>query len=202
MLIVPLLQLITFCFIVHEPNRPWTTLSVTSSTTSLIEHANYERGVTHAEPQLSFPQKLRYFPKLLKYILPLFTVYLCEYLINQGLVSAQIEWFSSTQFSYAFMAIFSFQFDLIFFPNIWLDHSKQYQYLQITYQIGVFVSRSSLAFFTTNALWMMALLQFVNVLYFTFQAIFLTVPSIYIVFVITFWEGLLGGAAYANTLNR
>lgn len=86
MLIVPLLQLITFCFIVQEPNRPWTTLSVTSSTTSLIEHANYERGVTYAEPPLSFTHKLRYFPKLLKYILPLLSVYACEYLINQGLV--------------------------------------------------------------------------------------------------------------------
>lgn len=89
MLIVPLLQLVTFCFIVREPNRPWTTLSVTSSTTSLIEHANYERGVTHSEPQLSFAHKLRYFPNLLKFILPLFTVYFCEYLINQGLVSKQ-----------------------------------------------------------------------------------------------------------------
>ena len=86
MLIVPLLQLVTFCFIVQEPNRPWTTLSETSSATSLIEHANYERGVTYSEPQLSFTHKLRYFPKLLKYILPLFAVYFCEYLINQGLV--------------------------------------------------------------------------------------------------------------------
>lgn len=95
-----------------------------------------------------------------------------------------------------------FQFDLIFFPNIWLDHSAQYRWLQIIYQIGVFISRSSLSFFTINALWMMALLQFVNVIYFSFQAIFMTVPSIWIIFIIVFWEGLLGGCCYANTLNR
>lgn len=86
MLAVPLLQLVTFCFIVQEPNRPWTTLSETSSTTSLIDHANYERGITFAQPSLSFTHKLRFSPKLLKYIVPLFCVYLCEYTANQGLV--------------------------------------------------------------------------------------------------------------------
>lgn len=88
MLVVPLIQLVTFCFIVKEPYRPWTTLSGTSSATSLIDHANYEaRGVTFSQPPLSFAHKLHYFPNLLKYILPLFVVYLSEYFINQGLVS-------------------------------------------------------------------------------------------------------------------
>lgn len=30
----------------------------------------------------------------------------------------------------------------------------------------------------------------------------MTVPSIWIIFIIVFWEGLLGGCSYANTLNR
>lgn len=30
----------------------------------------------------------------------------------------------------------------------------------------------------------------------------MTVPTIWIIFVIIFWEGLLGGACYVNTLNR
>lgn len=41
-----------------------------------------------------------------------------------------------------------------------------------------------------------------NVIYFTFQAIFMTVPTIWIVFILVFWEGLLGGCCYANTFNR
>lgn len=48
----------------------------------------------------------------------------------------------------------------------------------------------------------MSILQFVNVIYFAFQAVFMTVPSIWIVFVIVFWEGLLGGCCYVNTFNR
>lgn len=95
-----------------------------------------------------------------------------------------------------------FQLDLIFFPNIkWLDHPAQYRWLQVTYQVGVFVSRSSLNCFETNQIWIMSILQFVNVLYFTFQAIYMTVPTILIIFVIVFWEGLLGGCCYVNTYN-
>lgn len=96
----------------------------------------------------------------------------------------------------------SLQLDLIFFPNIkWLDHAAQYRWLQVTYQIGVFVSRSSLSFYETNQIWIMSILQFVNVIYFTFQAIFMTVPTIYYVFILVFWEGLLGGCCYVNTFN-
>lgn len=99
--------------------------------------------------------------------------------------------------------IFSpFQLDLIFFPKIWLDQSAQYRWLQVTYQIGVFVSRSSLSFFSTDQIWIMSILQFVNVVYFTFQAIYMSVPTIWIIFIIVFWEGLLGGLCYVNTFNR
>lgn len=82
MLIVPLIQLIAFCFLLREPNRAWTTLSSASSATSLIDHT-YGQDTSNLQPSLSFKQRLRFMPKLLKYILPLFTVYLCEYLINQ-----------------------------------------------------------------------------------------------------------------------
>lgn len=86
MLLVPLLQLITFCFVLQEPNRTWTTLSSASSATSLIDQT-YDHDASVLQPPLGFSQRIRYFPKLLKYILPLFVVYLGEYFINQGLVS-------------------------------------------------------------------------------------------------------------------
>lgn len=44
----------------------------------------------------------------------------------------------------------------------------------------------------------MSIFQFVNVLYFTFQAIYMTVPMMWIIFVIVFWEGLLGGCCYVR----
>lgn len=95
-----------------------------------------------------------------------------------------------------------FQLDLIFFPETWLDQSAQYRWLQVTYQIGVFVSRSSLSLFSTDQIWLMSILQFVNVIFFTFQAIFMTVPMIWVIFIVVLWEGLLGGCCYVNTFNR
>jgi battenin len=40
------------------------------------------------------------------------------------------------------------------------------------------------------------------VIFFTFEAVYLFVPSIWIVFAAVLWEGLLGGAAYVNTFYR
>lgn len=203
MLIVPLIQLIAFCFLLREPNRAWTTLSSASSATSLIDHT-YGQDTSNLQPSLSFKQRLRFMPKLLKYILPLFTVYLCEYLINQVRSKSKMQLpYDHLQLSSdAFYFYNQGLFDLIFFPNIFLNHSEQYRWLQITYQIGVFISRSSLSCFSTNQIWIMAILQLVNVIYFTYQAIFMTVPTILIIFILVFWEGLLGGCCYANTFNR
>jgi hypothetical protein len=44
--------------------------------------------------------------------------------------------------------------------------------------------------------------QFLNVIFFTFEAVYLFLPTIWIVFVAVLWEGLLGGAAYVNTFYR
>lgn len=86
MLVVPLIQLATFCVILKEPNRLFTSSSA-SSTTSLIDHSLIDQDISIAQVPLTFQQKIQYFPKMLKYVLPLFAVYVGEYLINQGLVS-------------------------------------------------------------------------------------------------------------------
>ncbi len=52
-----------------------------------------------------------------------------------------------------------FQFELIYFKGIWLDHHSQYRWLQVDYQLGVFLSRSSVNLFRINAIWLLALLQ-------------------------------------------
>lgn len=91
---------------------------------------------------------------------------------------------------------------MVQFDNIWLEHSQQYRWLQVDYQIGVFISRSSVNLIQFNQIWIMSVLQFVNVVYFLFEVFYFFTPSIWIIFAIVFWEGLLGGGAYVNTFYR
>ncbi|KAL6259003.1 hypothetical protein P5V15_008925 [Pogonomyrmex californicus] len=129
-------------------------------------------------PKKSFRDKINLVPGLLKYMIPLGLVYLFEYFINQGL------------------------YELIEFDNIWLTHSEQYRWLQVDYQIGVFISRSSVNIVTINRIWIMSVLQFINVIILLFETIYYYIPNIWIVFAIVLWEGLLGGGAYVNTFYR
>lgn len=87
MLFVPLIQFLTFFIVLREPHGLWTTLPSPSSSTSLIGHNAVDSEAIGAHAPLTFAQKIDYLPNLLKYVLPLFSVYLCEYFINQGLVS-------------------------------------------------------------------------------------------------------------------
>ncbi|XP_078677536.1 battenin-like [Branchiostoma floridae x Branchiostoma belcheri] len=130
-------------------------------------------------PNLSLTQKFQLVkPLVCKYMAPLFLVYVAEYFINQGL------------------------FELIFFRNIWLSHSEQYRWFQVIYQIGVFISRSSVSIVQIHALWLLAFFQFVNVGLFLLEVLHPFLPSIWIVFAMILWEGLLGGAAYVNTFYK
>lgn len=95
-----------------------------------------------------------------------------------------------------------FQFELVHFSDIWLNHSSQYRWLQVDYQIGVFISRSSVNIVQIDKVWIMSILQFVNVIYFLFEVLYFFTPNIWIIFAIVFWEGLLGGGAYVNTFYR
>ncbi|XP_036147160.1 battenin isoform X2 [Monomorium pharaonis] len=169
MLAVPLLQAITFWFILKHPGH--TRIPITKN------------GIDSQEqiiqvPKKSFRDKINLVPGLLKYMIPLGLVYLFEYFINQGL------------------------YELIEFDGIWLTHAEQYRWLQVDYQIGVFISRSSVNIVTINKIWIMSVLQFVNVIILLFEAIYYYIPNIWIVFALVLWEGLLGGGAYVNTFYR
>lgn len=129
-------------------------------------------------PMKSFKEKIIYMKTLIHFMIPLALVYLFEYFINQGL------------------------FELVYFPDIFLEDSEQYRWYQVTYQIGVFVSRSSVNIIQFRAVWVMALLQGINVIFFLFEAIYMFTPTIWIIFAMIFFEGLLGGGAYVNTFYR
>nr|XP_042703564.1 battenin [Chrysemys picta bellii] len=115
---------------------------------------------------------------LLKYLLPLALVYFAEYFINQGL------------------------FELLYFRDSALTHAQQYRWYQMLYQAGVFVSRSSLHCVRIRHIWVLALLQCLNMVFLLPAVYFMFLPSIYLVFALILYEGLLGGAGYVNTFHN
>ncbi|XP_076047498.1 CLN3 lysosomal/endosomal transmembrane protein, battenin isoform X2 [Oratosquilla oratoria] len=138
-----------------------------------------ELQLEHLESSLTLKEKFRYVPRLLKFMIPLGIVYIGEYLINQGLM------------------------ELVYFPSLsWLDHHEQYRWYQVIYQVGVMISRSSVHCFQIHHIWITSVLQWVNVILFLSTAITAWIGSIWVVFILIIWEGLLGGAAYVNTFYR
>jgi len=112
-------------------------------------------------------------------MIPLILVYFAEYLINQGL------------------------FELIYFPHSGMEHSEQYRWYSVCYQLGVFISRSSVPFIIINQLWALPIIQFINLGLF-FACVYRTeyIPSIWLVFGLVLFEGLIGGGAYVNTFYK
>lgn len=127
---------------------------------------------------LTFKMKLQIIKSLQKFMLPLFFVYFAEYFINQGLQ------------------------ELIYWNGIWLTPAEQYRWYQVDYQIGVFISRSSVNIFPIRNIWLLALLQNVNLVVMVCEAYFHFLPSVWIMFIIILYEGLLGGACYVNAFYR
>nr|XP_056719527.1 battenin [Euleptes europaea] len=126
---------------------------------------------------ISFQEKGKVVKGLLKYLLPLAVVYFAEYFINQGL------------------------FELLYFKEAPLTHPQQYRWYQMLYQAGVFLSRSSASCVRIHHIWVLAVLQCVNMVFFLAAVYFLFLPSIYLFFVLIVYEGLLGGASYVNTFH-
>lgn len=182
MISVPVLEAFVFTFLLRHPKSTDTDQS-DSNTISSEKTVEMGEGSTDPlsddeKPLVGLSEKLRYIPSLFKYIIPLLLVYLFEYFINQAL------------------------FELIYFDNTFIDSKEQYRWYQVTYQIGVFISRSSVNLLRVKWLWLMAVLQGINVVLFSLEAVCWIVPSIWIVFGFILWEGLLGGGAYVNTFYR
>lgn len=127
----------------------------------------------------SFAANLRRAKSLfIPYMLPLLLVYIAEYTINQGVAPTLLFPLDQSPFS-EFRAFYPF-----------------YGFL---YQLGVFIARSSTPFVRLHNLYLPSLLQVANLVLLTLHALFNFIPSVYLVFVVIFWEGLLGGAVYVNT---
>ncbi|RVX75713.1 Protein btn1 [Exophiala mesophila] len=112
------------------------------------------------------------------FMLPLLLVYIAEYTINQGVAPTLLFPLAESPFS---------------------KYRSFYPAYGAIYQAGVFVSRSSTPFLRVHNLYFPSLLQVLNLVILTVHALFNLIPSVYIVFIIVFWEGLLGGLVYVNT---
>lgn len=112
------------------------------------------------------------------FMLPLLLVYVAEYTINQGVSPTLLFPLKESPFHH-FRA---------FYPTY-----------NAIYQAGVFISRSSTPFLRVHNLYLPSFLQVANLALLTCHAISNFIPSVYIIFAIIFWEGLLGGLVYVNT---
>jgi battenin len=111
-------------------------------------------------------------------MLPLLLVYIAEYTINQGVAPTLLFPLSSTPLS---------------------SYRAFYSTYGAIYQIGVFLARSSTPFFRIHHLYTPALLQVANLMLLAAHAAWDFLPGFYVVCVIVFWEGLLGGLVYVST---
>jgi battenin len=112
------------------------------------------------------------------YMLPLLLVYVAEYTINQGVAPTLLFPLDESPFA---------------------EFRSFYPFYGFLYQLGVFVSRSSTPFIRIHHLYLPSFLQVGNLVLLTLHAVLNFIPSVYIVFAVVFWEGLLGGAVYVNT---
>lgn len=184
MLLVPVLMMISyFGVLVHPPSLPgWSRKRAPPQTDRgarrpLLDEEDHQEDVTNTET-LGLKEKVFIVRGLLKYMIPLAVVYFAEYFINQGL------------------------FELLYFPKSDLKHSEQYRWYQTLYQLGVFISRSSVNCVQIKKIWILAALQCVNALVLLLAVYYQFFPSIFIVFAFILYEGLLGGASYVNTFNN
>ncbi|KAH7090587.1 batten's disease protein Cln3 [Paraphoma chrysanthemicola] len=112
------------------------------------------------------------------YMLPLLLVYIAEYTINQGVAPTLLFPLESSPFD---------------------EYRSFYSTYNAIYQVGVFISRSSTPFIRIHHLYIPSFLQVANLVLLTLHAMFNFIPSYYIICIIIFWEGLLGGLVYVST---
>jgi len=164
-----------------DQNGDQNLLGQNGDTKEPIIQSNRQDDVTSG---YSISQKLWCIWGLRGYMLPLGIVYVSEYFINQGLQ------------------------ELLYFKQAssWLTHKEQYRWYQVDYQVGVLISRSSVNCFTIRKLWILPILQLINVALLLSQVLGNYFPEgsagLWIVLAIVFYEGLLGGAAYVNTFYK
>lgn len=136
--------------------------------------------ITPTKPKIdSFAVTLaRLKPLVVPFMIPLFLVYISEYIINQGISPTLL-------------------FPIEEMPFV--KYRDAYVTYGTLYQLGVFISRSSSSFIRIRRVYIPSLLQALNLVIFIYQSLYVFMPNVYVVMAMVFYEGLLGGASYVNT---
>lgn len=111
------------------------------------------------------------------YMIPLSTVYLFEYLINQGVAPTLLFPIDKTPF--------------VKYRDIYVTYGT-------LYQLGVFVSRTWGHLLPVKNLYVFSILQFINLAVTICQSYFYFTHSMWLLMIIIFYEGLIGGSSYVN----
>jgi len=140
--------------------------------------ADADSKVRDDDAPLALGRRLRLLLVLTPFMLPLALVYFAEYLINQTVYST------------------------VFYRDASLiDCAKQYTFLQLCYQTGVLISRSSVNLVrlkNLGTLQLPAVFQVINLVVLTLNSVYLFLPSFWLVVAFGVWEGLMGGGIYVN----
>ena len=158
----------------------------------LIEDSSSNKGefqkVKSVADTLSAKERFQFITSLWPYMVPLFVVYVSEYAMQSGVWTAFALPSSRSQVSTRVL------------EKSYRD--RAYKILNFTYQVGVFVSRSSGLLFQPNVatLWMMPTLQCGLWIFFYAIAIQHFMYG-YILLLPAFVTGLLGGAVYVNAFT-
>ncbi|RNA03656.1 Battenin [Brachionus plicatilis] len=172
MLFVPVLMLVSFIVL--------PSIGYTQNRFKEIE-MDFKKGPIEVQVKTNnnLIHQIKLIRHILKFMIPLFLVYFFQYFINQGL------------------------FELLYFKDSFLkQHSEQYRWYSVIYQLGVFISRSSIKCVKVKFLPIFPILQFLNALIALSQIFFGYMPSIWFVFVLVLWEGLVAGSCYVNAYNQ
>lgn len=118
------------------------------------------------------------------------------FMVNLGLVYF-LEYMCLTSFAERIMAKINLEN-----PEKKDEYLYKHGYVVFTfcYQIGVFVSRSSLSIIKIRRVEIMTMIQAGNALFFLLNTIFLFLDNFYVMFILMAWVGLMGGSSYVNVM--
>lgn len=101
---------------------------------------------------------------------------------------------------------FYFQFEMIYVRDmpfaLKFNLESQYRWFLVTYQIGVFTSRSLGAFLKPRKTWWATIFQFLNFSFFMYVAAKAQASNPWLIFIFVFWLGVVGGLCFVHTFHR
>lgn len=179
MLVMPLVMALSFfVIVVPEDDTMRPLLNENETNTVAVEQPQQQQSEEPQPEVISLSTKFTIIRGCLKFMIPLGLIYLFEYFINQGLS------------------------ELVFFRDSVFTHKQQYRFYQTEYQLGVLISRSSINFVRIDRIWILAILQGINVVIFLAHILHPFLTAFWIASCVVLFEGLLGGAGYVNTFYK